>query len=161
MEVASLLNYRVERTVIINDITQDNNKVLGDESNKTVKFQRLKRSMEEAVSTFQSVVDEERLNRKPQKKRTLVENEKPIRRSNQEQRMDKSIKRQKGVEGQPISLGVDAGSKTCGENPYKRELYAQRRKSTGLNYHPPTRKQSFQRNLTMAWNGCSKTMGVP
>ena len=40
-EVISLLNSHVERTVILNDITQDNNKVLGDESNKTVKFQRL------------------------------------------------------------------------------------------------------------------------
>ena len=29
LEVASLPNYRVELTVILNDITQDNNKVLG------------------------------------------------------------------------------------------------------------------------------------
>ena len=40
-EVASLLNVRVKRTVILNDITQDNNKVLEDKSNKNVKFHRL------------------------------------------------------------------------------------------------------------------------
>ena len=40
-EVASLLNYRVERTVIVNGITQDNSKLLGDKSKKTVKFHSL------------------------------------------------------------------------------------------------------------------------
>ena len=34
MEVASLLNVRVKRTVILNDINQDNNKVLEDKSKK-------------------------------------------------------------------------------------------------------------------------------
>ena len=58
-EVASLLKYRVECTVILNEINQDNNKVLGDESNETDKFHRLDSSMEEAVSTFQSVVEAE------------------------------------------------------------------------------------------------------
>ena len=51
-EVESLLNSRVERTVILNDITQYNNKVLGDESKKTSKFHSLDRSIEESVSTF-------------------------------------------------------------------------------------------------------------
>ena len=58
-EVAILLNFRVEQAVILNYITQDNNTVLGYESNKTVKFHGLDRSMEEAVSTFQSVVESE------------------------------------------------------------------------------------------------------
>ena len=40
-EVESLLNYRVERTVILNNITGDNNKVLEYESNEKVKFHRL------------------------------------------------------------------------------------------------------------------------
>ena len=57
LEVESLLNYHVERTVIINDTTQDNNKVLWDESNKTVKFHRLDRIIEEAMNTFQSAVE--------------------------------------------------------------------------------------------------------
>ena len=51
-EVESLLNSRVGQKVILNDITQDNNKVLGDESKKTSKFHSLDRSMEESVSTF-------------------------------------------------------------------------------------------------------------
>ena len=55
LEAAGLLNLRVERTVILNGITKDNNKVLGDKSNKIVKFHRLERIMEEAMSTFQSV----------------------------------------------------------------------------------------------------------
>ena len=73
-EVDILLNFRVEHTVILNDITQDNNKVLEDYSNKTVKFHRLERSMEEAVSTFQSVVEAEQLNGGTQQKRPLAQN---------------------------------------------------------------------------------------
>ena len=49
-------SYRVERTVILNDITQDKNKVLGDENNETVKFHRLVKSMKKSVSIFQSVL---------------------------------------------------------------------------------------------------------
>ena len=67
-EVASLINSCVERTVILNDITQENNKVLGDKSNKTVKLLRMERSMEEAVSTFQSVVETEQRNGVPHQK---------------------------------------------------------------------------------------------
>ena len=40
-EVTRLLNYRVEWKVILNDITQDKNKVLGDNRNKTSKYHRL------------------------------------------------------------------------------------------------------------------------
>ena len=75
-EVSSLINYCVEHTLILNDITQNKNKVLEDESNKTVKFYRLERSMEEAVSTFQSVVEAEQRNDIPHQKRPLGENEK-------------------------------------------------------------------------------------
>ena len=64
-DVTSLLNYRVEWTVILNDTTQDNNKVLGDEIQKTIKFHSLER---EAVSTFQSVIEAEQQNFGPQKK---------------------------------------------------------------------------------------------
>ena len=71
--------------------------VLGYKSNKTVKLHRLESSMEEAVSTFQSVVEAEQQNIEPQKKLPLVENENSASRSNQEQGMDKSIKRGKGV----------------------------------------------------------------
>ena len=73
-EVTSLLNYCVERTVILNDITQDNNKVLGDKRKKTVKFHRLERRMEEAVSTFQSVVEAEHRNGGPQQEQPPEEN---------------------------------------------------------------------------------------
>ena len=44
-----------------------------------------------------------------------------------------------------------------GTPPQKRELYEQGRKSTGPNYHPPTKNQKFWRNLTTEWNGCSET----
>ena len=60
-EVASLLNPRVELPVILIGITQDKNKVLGEERNETVKFHRMERSMEEAVYKSQSVVDAEQL----------------------------------------------------------------------------------------------------
>ena len=53
--------------VNLNDITQDTNKVLEDYSNKTVKFRRLDRIMEEAVSTFHSGVASEQPNGGPQK----------------------------------------------------------------------------------------------
>ena len=44
---------------MLNDINQDNNKVLEHESNKNVKFHRLEKSTEEAVSKLQSVVEAE------------------------------------------------------------------------------------------------------
>ena len=43
--VAILLNSRVERTVMLNEITQDNNKVQGDKINEIVKLHRLERRM--------------------------------------------------------------------------------------------------------------------
>ena len=92
-EVASLLNSNVEWKLIINNITQEDNKVLGDKRRKNVKLHRLERSMGEAVSTFQSVVEAEQRNGEPQQKRTLEENENPARRLNQEHGTDKSIKR--------------------------------------------------------------------
>ena len=72
--MASLLNSRVERTVILNGSTQDNNKVLGDDRNENVKFLRLYRNMREAVSKFQSVVEAEQQNGGPQQKIPLAEN---------------------------------------------------------------------------------------
>ena len=59
LELASLINSRVERTFILNEITQDNNKVPEDNINETIKFHRLERIMEKAVSTVQSVVEAE------------------------------------------------------------------------------------------------------
>ena len=40
-EVASLLNSRVLRIVILNEIAQDNNKVRGEKSNEIFKFHRM------------------------------------------------------------------------------------------------------------------------
>ena len=57
LEVSRLLYSCVELTVILDEINQDNNKVLEYKINKTVNFHRLERSMEEAVSTFWSVVE--------------------------------------------------------------------------------------------------------
>ena len=70
--------------MILNDINQDNNKVLGDKSNETFKFHRLERIMEEAVSKFQSVIEAEQRNGGPQQKWPLAENENPASKSNQE-----------------------------------------------------------------------------
>ena len=56
LEVASLLKYRVEQTVILNRITKEKNKDLEDDK-KTIKFHRLERSMEESLSKLKSVVD--------------------------------------------------------------------------------------------------------
>ena len=81
--------------MILNDITQDNNKVLEDESNKTVKFHRLEMSMWEDVSTLKSVAEVEQRNGGPQKKRLLVENENTARKSNEEQGMDQATNRPK------------------------------------------------------------------
>ena len=66
-KVASLLNSRVERTVILNVNTQENNEFLGDKINETVKLHRMERSMEESVSKSQSLVDTEQRNCGPQK----------------------------------------------------------------------------------------------
>ena len=132
-EGTSLLNYRVERTVILNDITQDNNKVLEDDSNKTVKFHRLERRMEEAVSIFQSVVEAEQKYGGPHQKRPQAENKIPASKSKQGQGMDKAIKRQKWVEIQPIAVGVDAGEEACGKTSTKKEVICTGKKV----YMPP------------------------
>ena len=116
-EVASLQNYCVERTVILIAITQDKNKVLGDDINGTVKFHSIESIMEESMSTFQSVVEIEQRNGGPKKKLPLAENENPSSRSNQEQGMDKSIKRRKVVEIQPINVGVEACENECRNPP--------------------------------------------
>ena len=67
--------------------------------------------MEKTVSTFQIVVEAEQQNIRPQEKRPLAENENSASKSNQEQGIDKYIKRQKGFEGQTIAVGVDAGGR--------------------------------------------------
>ena len=64
-EVEILLNYHVEHTVILNDITQENNKVQEDKSNGAVKFHRMERSMEKSMSTFKIVVKAEQRNGGP------------------------------------------------------------------------------------------------
>ena len=64
-EVANLLNYLVEWTVILNDITQDKNEVLEDNINKTVKLHKMDMSMEESVSTLHSVVEVDQRNGGP------------------------------------------------------------------------------------------------
>ena len=76
--------------------------------------------MEEAVSTFHSVVESDQVNGGPQQKQPLAENENPASRSNQEQGVDKYIKIQKVVEGHPISVGVDAGVEACGKHPIEK-----------------------------------------
>ena len=55
--MASLPNYHVKITVILNDIPHNNNKFLEENINKNIKFHRLDSRMEEAVSKFQSVVE--------------------------------------------------------------------------------------------------------
>ena len=143
MDMTSLLNYRVEWTVILNETTQDKNKVLKDKRNETVKFHRLDRGIEEAVTTFQSVVEADQRNGGPQKKRPLEENENPAIRSNKEYGMNQAINRCKGVQSRPIGVGVEAREEACGDPPpppQKRELYTQGRDSTVSHYHQPISK---------------------
>ena len=117
--MASLLHSRVEKIVILNDITQDNNKVLEEESNETAKFHRLENIMEESVSKFQIVVKVKQNNGGTQQKCPLVE-KKPSISSNQEQRIDQAIKRRKVVESRPIAVCVEARLEACrGNNPRK------------------------------------------
>ena len=79
----SLLKPRVERTVILNYISQDNNKFLEDNSNEPVKLHSLESSMEESVFKFQSGVEAEQQNGRLQQKISLAENKNPSSRSNQ------------------------------------------------------------------------------
>ena len=60
--------------MILNDITKENNKVLEDDINKTVKFHRLDRSIEKAMYKVQCMFEAEQRNGGPQKKRPLAEN---------------------------------------------------------------------------------------
>ena len=56
--------------MILNDISQGNDNVLEENRNEDVKFHRLERSMGEAMSIFQSVVEVEQRNGGPQKNTT-------------------------------------------------------------------------------------------
>ena len=73
--------------------------------------------MEEAVSTFHSVVEAEQRNDGPQQKLPLAENKTPTSKSNQEQRIVKAINRQKGAEGQPTPVDFDVGAESCRKTP--------------------------------------------
>ena len=94
-------------------------------------------------------------------KKNLEENENPTSSSNKEQGMDKAIKKRKMVKSQPIAIGVETEAEACKKHTQKINLYAHGRKSTGLHYHPPTRKWNVQRTLIMAWNRCLKTTRYP
>ena len=143
LEVENLLNHQVEHTVILNDITQDNNKVLGDKSSKNVKFHRMEGRTEELVSTFQSVVELEQQNGGPQKKQPPEENENLARRLNQEQEMDKSINRFKGVESQSIYVGFGAGAEVWGKPPTEKGVICTGKKV----YRPPLPSTYKEREL--------------
>ena len=56
------------------------------------------------MSKFLSVVEAEKQNGGPQKKRPLEENKTPASRSNQEHGIDQDIKRLKGVESHPVAI---------------------------------------------------------
>ena len=76
------------------------------------------RIIEEAVSTFQSVVEAYQRNGRPQKNRNLAENVNPAGMSNKEQGMVQATKRCKLVEGNPISIDVEArGGRHAGPPP--------------------------------------------
>ena len=92
-------------------------KVLEGKSNETVKFHSMYRSMEEDVSIFKILVKEEQRNGGPQEKRPLAENESLSVIPNKEQGMGQSNKRQKGVEGHPIYVCVDAREEACRDPP--------------------------------------------
>ena len=132
-------SYRVERTVILNDITQDKNKVLGDENNETVKFHRLVRSMKKAVSIFQSVFEAEQGNGVSQQKRPLAEIKKPTRRSNHEQGTDRAIKIFKGVYIYPIAVGVKAREGVCGKTPIEKGVTC-----TGEKFYRPPLPSTYK-----------------
>ena len=87
--------------MILNYITQDNNKVLGYERNETVKFHRLESLYFRVWLRRSNTMVDLRKNDPWQEK-------KPASKSNQEQGVDKSTKRQKGAEFLPTSVGVEA-----------------------------------------------------
>ena len=51
-DIVSLLNYYTERKVIIDETSQDRNKVLGDDSNNNIKFHIMQKMTEEVVDKF-------------------------------------------------------------------------------------------------------------
>ena len=106
---------------------------MGEERNKTVKLYRLERSMEESLSTFQSVVEAEKWNGGPQEKQPLEENGNIAIRPKQEQGMDKVTKRRKWVEIHPIDVGVEAREYVCGKNPKEKGVMGTGKKV----YRPP------------------------
>ena len=87
--------------------------------------------MEEPESTFQSVIEAEQQNCGTNKK-PLAENGNHASNSNQEQDMDKAIKRRKVGGSWTIDICVEARAEAYGENLTEREVYTQGGKSTDI-----------------------------
>ena len=77
---------------------------------------------------LQCVAKADKLNVRPQKKRSLISNENPTSISNKGHGIDQANKRQKGVERQPIDVGVEAREEACGvKNLYKRVIRTEKK----------------------------------
>ena len=61
----------------------------------------------------------------------------------------------------PLPYALRNWQRHAVNTPQKSELYAQVIKSSGIHYHPPTRKWNFWNTLMIAWNGCSWITGDP
>ena len=70
--------------------------------------------MQEAVSTFQSVVEADEHNGGPKKKRQQAENENTSSVPNKKHETYKATKRQKEVKGHLISVVVEEWAEVCG-----------------------------------------------
>ena len=71
LELETILYSHVEWTVILNGITQEKNKVLEGDINKTANFYKLERSMVEDMYTFKSEVEAEQQDVGPHQKHPL------------------------------------------------------------------------------------------
>ena len=76
-EVVRTLKFRREQTVILAGFSQDCNRVLKDKNNKTIKFHRLYKSMDEDMDTFKNVVKLDKSYGKSQQMLPLEEDERP------------------------------------------------------------------------------------
>ena len=75
--------------------------------------------------------------------------------------MDQSTNRHKGVEGPPISVGVEARAEACGAKTPENEIICTGKIFYSIALLSIYKETEFQRTLTMTRNECSETMLYP
>ena len=160
LEAASLLNYRLDWTVILNDITQEK-KSWDTRETKLSSSIVWRVAWKKPCPHFRVWL--RRINRTVDliKKHPWQKTKTPPAGQKRNRGWIIPPRLRKDLKSRTHMKALTQAQRHVEKSPYKRELYAQGRNSTVLDYHPPTKKRNFQRTLMMVWNVYSIITGYP